>query len=471
MNTPPKGSNSSSEDLIARAGRAVGAVRDYLLDAEEERLPKLLFSLSILFGAFLYGFAAHKFQIFPYGVVSGGYSFVQAQLEERGGDGVPWFYKATAETEPVSVYERGRAQDGVTLVSSVDWDGELAARLVDMDGRVIHEWDLDWFKISPDASHVPADLRPNSPPGTHIHGLVMMDDGDIVFVYERMTLVRMDRCGEVKWSLPQIAHHSVYADENGDLWAPGRRIHDAPLDDYPHLEPRFYEELILKVSPDGEVLEEISVFDLLSQNGLSPFLYMTTQHNLSTKVSVDPLHLNDVEIFPSTMAPGAFEAGDIMISLRNVNSVMVFDGDTREAKYVATGLFARQHDPDFIDGNTISVYDNNNIAPGGYGHESRIVTIRPASGVVGEYGREGETRFYSDIMGRHQWLPNGNLLVLEARGGRAFEVEPGGDVVWEYFNIVRDGYVGWLTDVERLAPEVADLFTSEALAAACSLQE
>ena len=47
-----------------------------------------------------------------------------------------------------------------------------------------------------------------------------------------------------------------------------------------------------------------------------------------------------------------------MISLRNVSTVLVFDPDDLKIRYSITGRFVRQHDPDFVDNNTISVFDN-----------------------------------------------------------------------------------------------------------------
>jgi hypothetical protein len=53
-------------------------------------------------------------------------------------------------------------------------------------------------------------------------------------------------------------------------------------------------------------------------------------------------------------------------------------------------------------------------------------------------------------MGRHQWLPNGNLLITESMQGRAFEVDPEGQLVWEYFHVVDKGRLALLTEAHRL---------------------
>ena len=67
--------------------------------------------------------------------------------------------------------------------------------------------------------------------------------------------------------------------------------------------------------------------------------------------------------------------------------------------------------------------------------------------------------FYTDIMGKHQWLPNGNLLITESRQGRAFEINPQGEVVWEYMNYVDRRVVDLVEEVQRLPPEYERLFS------------
>jgi hypothetical protein len=50
-------------------------------------------------------------------------------------------------------------------------------------------------------------------------------------------------------------------------------------------------------------------------------------------------------------------------------------------------------------------------------------------------------------MGAAQRLRNGNTIVTDSFGGRAFEVEPGGAVVWRFDNPARAGERGELVAV------------------------
>jgi hypothetical protein len=188
-------------------------------------------------------------------------------------------------------------------------------------------------------------------------------------------------------------------------------------------------------------------------------LHLGSLKNTALEASGDLLHLNDVEPFPSTMTPGFFGPGDVLVSLRNVNTVFVFNADTRKIKFVTTGRFTRQHDPDFIDGNRFSVFDNMGVQPGARDRQSRIVIITaPEQSLEVYYEGTPAHPFYTDIMGRHQWLPNGNLLITETRRGRAFEINRQGEIVWEYLNPAGNGVVGILEEVARLPAEYGRLY-------------
>ena len=119
-----------------------------------------------------------------------------------------------------------------------------------------------------------------------------------------------------------------------------------------------------------------------------------------------------------------------MVSLRNINAVIVFDADTKAAKFMSIGTMLRQHDADYIDGNTISVFDNNNLDPM-VETQSRIIRIDARDGsVTTTFAGSPAVPFFTNIMGKHQILENGNTLITESRGGRTFEVTGDGRLVF-----------------------------------------
>lgn len=411
----------------------------------KDKIPLVSFIFSLMLFSFLYGSSAVLFRLFPYPQFASAVKDIRAYLNT-------WYYVQSENPRVQTVYDSQRTHPGLSLVTGMGADRVMFAQIVDMDGTVLHRWEVDWFEVWPDAEHLRGREIPKSRPGTHIHGALLTSEGDLVFNFEHKGLVRIAKDGRILWKLPYQTHHSICMDDNGNLWVPGEIFHyDASLPGFPNYKPTFREYTLLKVSMNGEILEEISLFDILKDNGLYGLLTMsaTTAHQTNTYVTGDTLHLNDVDIYPRSLEEGFFRHGDIMVSLRNVNTVFVMTPE-RHIKYISVGKYVRQHDPDFIDGTTISVYDNNNIkgAPQPY---SRIVLEHVPSGEVEVVFKGTESMpFFSDMMGKHQWLPNGNLLITESRGGRAFEVTPDGDMVWDFYNVVGVDTVGVVSEVTRL---------------------
>lgn len=415
-----------------------------------------------------YGIVAQKNQWFPAKYVNFVVNQASLAIETLTGEDT-WYYLDTAEPrQVVEHYDESLAQSGLTLITGVTADKTLSLRVVDMDGAIVHQWQPDWYQIWPDAPHVHRHHKPRGIPGTHIHGSKLLDNGDIIFNFENLSLVRLDACGEVVFKLPHLTHHSIFEDEQGDFWVPSQKYQTQPRSDLPNLTVPYKEDTVLKVSPSGEVLAEYSIVDILVKNGYDGLLYMSAKAGRHTKVKGDLHHLNDVEVFPSTMSEGVFKHGDVMVSLRNINTVFVFDPQSLAIRFISIGQYVRQHDPDFIDGNTISVYDNNNMAALEHEPQSRIVLQSALDSSLQSYLKpQDKLGFYTNIMGKHQWLANGNLLILESMNGRVFEVTPDKQLVWQYNNVIaNESLVGIMEGAERLAPKYDRAFFSQ-LASRC----
>ncbi len=429
-------------------------------------LPKIAFCASLVAAGFAYGYLSHRNKLPPQELITtakkGWDDLMQGTGEER-----PWYFIPTTRTETVVARDAAAVAPGLTLYAGIGKDASLFARIVDVDGSVAQAWTLDWFEIWPDSTHLDDDDVPKSPPGTFIHGMELMEDGGLVFNFEGLGMVRVDAAGEVVWRLPYRTHHSLMRDDEGNFWSPGMKRHKEGLPGYPLYNPPFTEFTIVKVSPDGELLLEKSVFDLLRDNDQLGLLYLAARDGMKPEMTGDTLHLNDVKVFSSTMTPGFLAAGDVMISLRNLNAVLVFSQAGWKLKHLSIGKVIRQHDPDFIDGNTLSIFDNHQLGDREDGMQSRIVLESLPDGAITEVFRgAAEAQFYTGIMGKHQTLPNGNLLLVEAQAGRIWEVDTSGRLVWELNNIVEDGMLGALSDAIRLPPSL----TAERLAelrAAC----
>jgi hypothetical protein len=148
----------------------------------------------------------------------------------------------------------------------------------------------------------------------------------------------------------------------------------------------------------------------------------------------------------------------------------VFDPATRKIKDFVIGRFVRQHDPDFEDGSTITVFDNNNIGAGPGRESTRLVRYSFASRqstVLFEGNKKHP--FFSNVMGKHQILKNGNMLMTEAAKGRAVEVTPNDEIVWEYNNIVKPHVVGFMPEATRIPPSTLSMDHLRQMQEACKV--
>jgi hypothetical protein len=413
-----------------------------------------------------YGFglltAANKW--FPYPQILGAMGYATELLDAAQGK-VTKPYVATREARTVILRRPGAMAPGFTLISGDGPKGSLFVKLVDADGKVQHAWDADWFRLWPDPSHLPSDVRPRSRPGTEVHGMLLSANGDLTFNYDALGLIQVDICGRPKWRLPQRTSHSLYRDEAGNFWTSDLEVSRRSDPAQPSLKAPFLDYRVIEVSPDGHVLKAIPLTELLIRNGYPGFLYMTANDQRDPG---DTLHVNSVELFPAKLRSPYFNPGDVMVSFRNVDTIIVFDPKTLAIKMITSGQFVRQHDPHFLNGSTITVFNNNDVnAPKELGSTKVVAwSVKDRTSRVLFEGTPAHP-FYTRQMGKQYTLPNGDLLLTEAEAGRALEVDPRGEVIWEYFNQVRPGVLGTLTDAQRIPPEFMSPARLKALAAAC----
>jgi hypothetical protein len=176
----------------------------------------------------------------------------------------------------------------------------------------------------------------------------------------------------------------------------------------------------------------------LYANDLIGSMFPTGHALIDGYTMADVLHTNDVGILATGDAPAfpLFEAGDALVSFRNLNLLIVFDPDSGVVKWSQTGPWLRQHDPDFLPDGRIMVFDNRDDgANGRLLGGSRLIAMDPATREVETiYEGTAETPFFTAGRGNADILDNGNFLITETSGGRVFEVTPDGEIVWSFIH-------------------------------------
>jgi len=403
---------------------------------------KALFITSLTLMVFVYGAAVGRYQIFPFSAMQFAVGSVKQVTAEReailGQRPLDLVEQARYEGKLVTRNESGSAFNGLTLLGGFI-NNQLQYRLVRMDGSVVAEWPARFYDLFPDPSFVkPADRVPQTNLNVGVQGAQMLPDGSLAFTFEGLGFVKLDRCGTVLWKIPQMTHHSVDLAERGGFWVPSTRYIERDSK-YPGLKPPFDEDTILRVSEDGAILDEISIFDLFFKNQLEWLLFANGLEDIRVPEKQNLTHLNDVEELTSDMAVHfpQFAAGDLLISLRNYNLLMVIDPRTHEVKWHQTGPWIKQHDPNFEATGRITVFNNNSdgTESGSILGGSDILSLDPRTGATEVlYGRRPNQKLFTKFRGKHQVLPNGNRLITESHAGRVFEIDPQGNIVWEFIN-------------------------------------
>jgi len=418
---------------------------------DKEYLPGLvLFVLACMFLAFLVGVLVAIFRVTPYATIKAAVSNVAMIISESRNDStlkdLHFAYKARNDDSGVTVLKDDQVQPGVTLVTGIwkvndTWGPEI--RIIDLAGKTLHSWKIHPEKIWPDSPHQDWARNSHNKPHGYVHGTALLPDGDIIFNIEYLTTVRMDACGNIKWKLPMRNHHSVFEDDDGNFWVSGLIWREKAIDRFPHLKPPFVDETLVKLSPDGEVLREISILDVLYNSGYQATVDMN--ENI-----YDVTHMNDVEILSNDLADKfpMFNAGDILVSLRKYSMVLVIDGESEQVKWHFRHPLIQQHDPDFEPDGRIVIFDNNDdtTRDGSLWGATQILSVDPVNKTYERlYPTSPDQKLYTKEGGKHQLLANGNRLITEANAGRLLEVTPAGELVWNWVIESREG--GYIPEV------------------------
>ena len=208
------------------------------------------------------------------------------------------------------------------------------------------------------------------------------------------------------------------------------------------------------MGPDGWMKTEI--FSDRSAGTLSRFTAPTGI--APNRKKGDIFHTNSLAILDGSAAPKnpAFAKGNLLVSMRFLNAIFVVDPNTEQVVWAYKADFEEQHDPQVLANGNLLLFDNLGGSP--KRGRSRMLEYRlPSMDLAWTYEGTPWDRFFTKGCGMAQRLPNQNTLITETDTGRAFEVTPEGEIVWQFLNPHRTGpdntYVASLFALDRIAPE------------------
>lgn len=332
---------------------------------------------------------------------------------------------------------------GYTLITAAQ-----RAALVDLDGTVLHEWALPYAEIRdttgtiadpPDDSFAywwPAKLFPNG------DLMVIVDSTKIS--PQGLALLKLDRDSRPVWIRPMHAHHDFAVADDGRTYVLDQAIGMRLPCRIRRMQAPFLDDGIVTVSADGEVVDRLSILDAFCNAPAYAEMLDSLLLGNRDRFKGDYLHANAVDIVTPPFA-GRFpvlKAGQLVVSLRELDLIAAIDVDARAVVWALRGAWHRQHDPDLLDSGRIVIFDNQGDFAGG---GSRVLEFDPATlEIVWQYPSAAKGELRSAFRSSQQVLPNGNVLITEFEGARILEVTRNHDVVWDYVSPFRDGPDGRL---------------------------
>jgi len=332
-------------------------------------------------------------------------------------------------------YNPDRAFNGYTLFSETfpspkgPDEPARSIHLIDVEGKVVHEW------------HVETSLQSYCR---------LLPNGNLVYPTHDRSEIASGNCGlyeidpegNVVWSYRCRADHDFQILPNGNLI-----INTITESMCPALGPELKRNpYIVEVTRDKDLVWEWrgeehlrELEELLPPGGCQHVL-----DRIHGEFAFDWVHNNTLQIVPPNATyqkeiqsggPIRFKPGNIIISYRSLDVIMVIDRETGQIVWAwGPGVLDGQHKPHMLENGNILIFDNGTLRG-----KSRVIELNPLTEQIEwEYTGEPDHTFFSDCISGAQRLPNGNTLICDGVNSHLFEVTPEKEVVWEFFNPYRN---------------------------------
>jgi hypothetical protein len=259
-------------------------------------------------------------------------------------------------------------------------------------------------------------------------------------------LAKLDRDSQVIWKYAEKCHHDVEVGEDGVIYAITNEILETAPAGLERIPTPWMADMVHVISPEGQTLKKISILDAIKDSPYAPLLGVFTRPRTSGSAAQHPglgvmaspfqddmrnrdvLHTNSIKVLNRALASKfpLFKPGQLLISPRNLDAIVILDPDSGKVVWAARGPWRGQHDPSFLPNGNLLLFDNLGAESG-----SRVLEYDPRTQAFPwSYPGENGRPFFSRIRGMSQRLPNGNTLIVSSDAGEAFEVTADQEIVW-----------------------------------------
>lgn len=320
----------------------------------------------------------------------------------------------TAAGKGVVINNEPQTYKGLNLYSN-HFVRPALATLIDMQGKIVHRWKNRHF---------------NRFPWSHVTPL---KDGGLIALH-RFTdagLFKISWDSKIEFTVVGDFHHDVTVAPDGTIYALDRHLRPLPEDK----NTLFFDDRIVKISPDGKVLKYLSLYDLFQHRVNAAEIFRSLEERRLRGHNTSYLHLLHANTLDTVTSPfmGLSSKSGLLVCLRNLNLIALIDFDSGKILWEwGTAVLDRPHQPVILGNGNLLVFDN-----GWHRGWSRVIELNPP-GLDIAWSYSDRSSFFTKERGGNQRLPNGNTLITVSDQGRVIEVTPQGKVVWEWHNPLID---------------------------------
>jgi len=306
-------------------------------------------------------------------------------------------------------HQREKTFHGFTIIAPMRHE---AAYIVNMDGKVVHQWDLPG----------PLGSKAYLLPYGNMLCSVVTAEGIPIPGAKGGRILELDWAGNIVWEhTDHSQHHDIVRLDNGNTIYLSREV--LSDDDAARvtgglpgteIKGKIFGDVVREVNAGGEIVWEWYFKDA----DFERFPLAADCHR------GEWAHANSLTVTLD---------GNVLVSFRHLDTIMIVERETGKIIWHKRDqTWGHQHNAEVLPNGNITLFANgmNNLYQPLH---SRALELDPKTdSIVWQYIDPQRWTFFSPVMGGVQRLENGNTLICEALTGRVFEVDSNSEIVWDY---------------------------------------
>jgi hypothetical protein len=318
---------------------------------------------------------------------------------------------AQADAE-VTTHEPERSYGGYNLRVSQDPPGAV---LMDMEGNTLHEWTCRLEDAFPGAD-VPTEPLASG----YCSAARLLPDGSVLVIFEGVGLAKLSKASRVLWTHSGGEHGDLAVSEEGAIYVLGSKWNRV---NWVNQKESILEDYLLVLDERGDVTASFSLLNAIWDSEYSNMIrasHMERDGHVLRASALDVLDGSQSDRIPS------FTKGSVLVSLSRIDTIVSVDPLSESVTWALFGMWLEQVDAALMpDGDVLLLEGPDGV--------SRAIEFDPVTTEIEwEFERGAARSSGTRWSGSCQRLPNGNTLISESALGRAYEVTPDGEIVWEY---------------------------------------